>query len=372
MNQRLSPNTLARFLRVTPGEALTIATAAAGGLTFVAIGIPGGAISGAVIFVAILSLFGLAHGLGGLMRVTGLCIVGVAVGSVVGPDTFSNMAAYPLSVLSMALCVLVMTLAATAVWVWIMKWPFQSALLSSVPGSMSYIISVSIASGLDAPRIAVVQMSRVIFLVTILPLIIAWETGMSVQAPAGIAFDPLHIILVITIIALPLGWLMDRWGLAGGFLLAGMIVSGVAHFTGAAPGRMPPWVMNTGQIIVGAWVGSRFADFDWKLFWKIVTGTALAVGVTMVISVAFAATASWALDVPFGAALIGYAPGGLEAMVVLALALGVDPIFVTAHHFARYFLINLTLPFIFARTTRMMKQAQEAARPDGPAETGDR
>ena len=33
---------------------------------------------------------------------------------------------------------------------------------------------------------------------------------------------------------------------------------------------------------------------------------------------------------PFGATLIAYAPGGLEAMVVLALGRGIDPLFVSA------------------------------------------
>ena len=49
---------------------------------------------------------------------------------------------------------------------------------------------------------------------------------------------------------------------------------------------------------------------------------------------------------------MAYAPGGQDAMMVLALSLGVDPIFVSAHHLARYFLINLTLPFIVARLQR--------------------
>jgi uncharacterized membrane protein AbrB (regulator of aidB expression) len=49
---------------------------------------------------------------------------------------------------------------------------------------------------------------------------------------------------------------------------------------------------------------------------------------------------------------MAYAPGGQDAMMVLALSLGVDPIFVSAHHLARYFVINLTLPFIVGRMLR--------------------
>ena len=48
--------------------------------------------------------------------------------------------------------------------------------------------------------------------------------------------------------------------------------------------------------------------------------------------------------------------------MVLALSMGVDPIFVSAHHLARYFLINLTLPFLIAH----MQRAR-----DGKDQTGD-
>lgn len=353
--------TLSRVIRlfaITPGEMLTIAVATAGGMGFVWLHIPGGAISGAVISVALLSLTGHAHGLGPLLRVTGLAMVGVAVGAIVGPDTFRNMMAYPLSIAAMAVCVVTMTAVATCVWMYLLKWPFSSALLASVPGSMSYIVAVSITMGKDAARIAVVQMSRVVFLVTLLPLIVAWDMrGRVIEIPLT-HYDPLVVTLIVLALGIAGGWVLEKLGSTGGFLLGGMIVSGIAHYMGWAPGRSPDWVMNAGQIIVGAWTGSRFSDFDWKLFWRIAYGTALAVGSTMAISIGFAAFMSWLLNVPFGAALIGYSPGGLEAMVVLALALGVDPIFVTAHHFARYFIINASLPFIIPRLLKREEAAK--------------
>jgi uncharacterized membrane protein AbrB (regulator of aidB expression) len=82
------------------------------------------------------------------------------------------------------------------------------------------------------------------------------------------------------------------------------------------------------------------------LFGRTLGASTLAIGTSLGVALVFATFASNFLDMPFGATLIAYAPGGLEAMVVLALALGIDPLFVSAHHFARYFLINLSLPFI--------------------------
>lgn len=308
--------------------------------------------SGSVVAVALLSLTGHAHGLSGPLRVSGLCVVGVAIGSVVGPDTFAHMAAYPASIGLMALCVVLMSAVSTAVWYYYLRWPLSMAVLSSVPGSMSYIVAVSLTMGADAARVAVVQMSRVIFLVTLLPLVIVYETGGKVGITAPALHYPLLTLALVMAAGFAFGWVVEKLGAPAGFLIGGLLISGFIHYMGWAPGRVPDWVMSLGQIIVGGWVGSRFADFDWKLFWRICVGTFMAIGAMMIISSGFAAIAAEILGVPFGAALIGYAPGAQEAMVVLALALGVDPIFVATHHFARFILINLALPVIVARLVK--------------------
>jgi uncharacterized membrane protein AbrB (regulator of aidB expression) len=82
------------------------------------------------------------------------------------------------------------------------------------------------------------------------------------------------------------------------------------------------------------------------LFGRTLLASTLAIGTSIAVTLVFAIAASTWLGMPFGATLIAYAPGGLEAMIVLALGLGIDPLFVSAHHFSRYFLINLSLPFL--------------------------
>jgi uncharacterized membrane protein AbrB (regulator of aidB expression) len=43
---------------------------------------------------------------------------------------------------------------------------------------------------------------------------------------------------------------------------------------------------------------------------------------------------------------VAFAPGGLEAMMVLALILGLDPLYVGIHHLARFLGIGLALPLV--------------------------
>ncbi|MDB5571264.1 MAG: hypothetical protein JWN93_2447 [Hyphomicrobiales bacterium] len=352
-------------LKSLAGEAFTVLVGALGAGAFMWLDIPGGAMSGSVVAVALLSVFGAATGLGTPLRVLSMASIGVAIGSVVGPDTFGHVAKYPASLALMAVCVVSMTLASAAIWRWLMGWPSSMALLASVPGSMGYIVSVSLTMGADAAKVAVVQMSRVVFLVTLLPFVIVWEQGGRTGAPPAAALDPPLVVAAVLVAGMLAGGLFTRLAVPGGMILGAIVASGAIHYAGWAPGQAPAWLMNGGQILLGAWVGSRFVGFDWSLFLRICVGTTLAVGGALAVSILFAFIASQVLGAPFGAALIGYAPGGQEAMVVLALALGVDPIFVATHHLGRYFLINMSLPFIVAWMRRQEKQAADTSMPGG-------
>src|SRR5690348_9332726 len=178
------------------GEALTLAVAALGGAIFTGVGVPGGTLAGAVLAVAILSAFGRASTISAPLRILGLSSMGVAIGSVVGPDTFANIAQYPASIALMSVAVFVMTAASAAVWTLVFRWPPAMAVLASVPGSSSYIVAISMTMGADAARVAVTQMSRVIFLVTTLPWVVAIEQGGHFGAPPPAVLDPPGALLL--------------------------------------------------------------------------------------------------------------------------------------------------------------------------------
>ena len=72
----------------------------------------------------------------------------------------------------------------------------------------------------------------------------------------------------------------------------------------------------------------------------------LALGLT-----AFGLAVAMVIDIPFDQAIVAFAPGGLDAMMSLALALHMDTAFVAAHQFARFAGIAFGLPF-FLRWAR--------------------
>jgi uncharacterized membrane protein AbrB (regulator of aidB expression) len=53
--------------------------------------------------------------------------------------------------------------------------------------------------------------------------------------------------------------------------------------------------------------------------------------------------------------MIAFAPGSVDAMMLLALALHLDPVYVGAHHVMRIFFVSLTMPLIARRAARKAK-----------------
>jgi uncharacterized protein len=57
--------------------------------------------------------------------------------------------------------------------------------------------------------------------------------------------------------------------------------------------------------------------------------------------------------------MIAFAPGAVDAMMLLALALNLDPVYVGAHHLTRIFFVSLTMPLVARRSARTLKAGSE-------------
>jgi len=65
-----------------------------------------------------------------------------------------------------------------------------------------------------------------------------------------------------------------------------------------------------------------------------------------VIAALFAGGVAQLTGLPFGQVWVAYAPGGVEAMAAMALALGYDPAFIATHHLSRIVLLLFSLSLL--------------------------
>ncbi len=330
-------------LRSVFAQAALLAGALAGGWAAASSGAPAGWMSGAMIAVTALAAIGLARPFPAPLRDFVILLAGVSMGSGASPQALGALAHYPVSLTLMVLAVAAMTLSSYAVLVRSPGFSRQTALYAAIPGALSYVFVAAQGTGADMPRVAVAQVFRIFVLMAIVPLI-AGRLG-AAAPPLSLHYDPLLVTLALIVAAGVAAYGLSRLGVSSALLYAAIVVYVLAHGFGLAPGRPQPAVQIAAQTLVGAWVGTRFIGFDWHLLRRLMAAASAAFVAALAAAALFAAATSALIGVSFVQALVAFAPGGLEAMTMMAFALGLDPLFVGAHHLARFFLISLTLPF---------------------------
>ncbi len=325
---------------------LTALAALAGGTLVGGLGAPAGWLSGAMLGVAALAAFGYAAPLPKRLQSFTVLLAGVSMGSGLTPATLHALSRYPLSLALLALAVAAMTTVSFFVLTRADGFSRTTAFYSAVPGALSYVFVTAAHTEADLARVAVIQVFRIFVLMAVVPLVARLGVG---AANVHFAVDPLTDTAALLALGALAGVALERVGTANSMLYAGIVVSLLAHGAGIAPGRLTPGLQIAAQTLVGAWVGSRFIGFDWRLLRRLAFAAAMSFLAAFATAAVFAEIAAGLAGVPFADALAAFAPGGLEAMTMMAFALGLDPLYVGAHHIARFVFISLALPWAARR-----------------------
>ena len=321
---------------------LTAVIAATGGALFAALGWPAAWLMGAMFAVASAALAGLPVGLPPTLREVAFLLLGISIGSSVTPEGMAAVRAWPGSIALLCVSVAATLLGAATYLERIHGWDRTTARFAAMPGAFSSVVVIAATSSADLPRVILAQSLRVFTLVALMPPILAL-TNADPVGQAGIA-DPgtntLPEALAVVAVSGGLAVALNRLRVPAGTLLGAMIASAVLHATGLVHGRFPQPLVISGFIATGAVIGARFRGTSLDTVRRTVPGAAASVVLALAISAIVAALGAWLLGLPFGQLWLAYAPGGVEAMAAMALALSLDPAFVGAHHVLRILGLN--------------------------------
>jgi membrane AbrB-like protein len=325
----------------------TIAIGAVGGIIFHAAGFPAGLVSGSIVAAAIAALAGRPLMVpAGLTRVI-LVLVGIALGSVVTPDTLKGFATYPVSIALLAVSTVAITAAAGAYLLLVHRWNAVSALLGASPGALAQAIAMSAEIGADARGIVVVQTMRVVMLAIGIPAGLAYfglSGGTPRAAAAAAAGTPFGELAILVIVSTSVAVLLYKTGFAAGWLFGAMLGSAALHGSGLIEARLPWWLADGAMVTMGAVTGSRFASLSPRMLLSYLLAAIGSFAVGAAVASAFAIATVMLLPVRAADVVMAFSPGAQDTMMLLALALQLDPVFVGAHHLARYVLVSLGIP----------------------------
>lgn len=356
----MSPATPA--LRTLAGTAETLIIALAGGVAFTLLGLPAGLVSGSVLAVAAAALLRRPVQVPVPLARACYMVIGILLGAVVTPQTLHGFTAWPVSIallMTAAICMIIATAAYLRV---VHRWDRLSALMGASPGSMAQVIALSIELGADLRAVAVVQTMRVLLLTLGLPAGLALFGLVApaipiVTGPAG--GSSLAGIAVLVAVSTATALAMWRLRFPGGLIFGAMAGSGILHGVGLIHAVLPWWIASASVIVLGATVGSRFADTPLRALVGYLGAAFGSFVVSLSVASLFVLIVTHFFLFPIANVVIAFSPGAQDTMMVLALALHLDPVYVGAHHVARFLVVSFSIAIAARRTAKDRAEARK-------------
>lgn len=331
-----------RWLR----SAETLAIGACGGLPLGLSGLPAGYLTGAMVAVAIASLAGRTLRLPTTFAHLLSALIGTTLGSAVSPNMVHGLGVYSVSFVILALGTAAATLGSTLYLRFVHKWDAVSALLGGTPGSLTQMVVLAVETKSDAIGVSIAQTVRVMLVIMLLPVVLAFfgysfGTGTAVARPVA-SLSSLALLLPASLLT---AYVFAKLHFPAAWLFGSMVGSGLLHGFGVIDGGFPQTVVNMTTVCLGSIAGTRFRGLDLRTFIGYLGASVGALVVSVVIVTGFIL-----LDVAVAGArmqdtAMAFAPGAMDVMMVVALSMHLDPLFVGAHHFLRFLVVALTVPF---------------------------
>lgn len=326
---------------------VTLALGLAGAGLATAAGLPAAALIGATVATSAAAWGGMRLRMDPHLRNFGFATIGLSLGSGVGPNILADLGHWAFSLMALALSLLATLWLGAAILRRGFGLDRDTAVLATSPGAMSYALAIVEEGRGNGTAIMVIQSLRLFLLASVLPVLI-WALAEAPVLPDRAQMGLTAFAALLAVAALS-GWGLARWGLPAAWLIAGFLVSGISHGAGWTPGLLPDWALFVGFAITGASIGARFVGLGMASLLAHGRAALVAGTVSALVAGLFAAPVAALTGLPLGQLWVAFAPGGVEAMAAMGLALGYDPAFVAVHHLVRLAVLFVIVPLFLRR-----------------------
>ena len=334
--------------------ALCFAVALAGALVFLALRWPLpwflGAMTACLIAAVARVPIERPQALGVPMRI----VLGVAIGTAFTPALLGRAGGMALSLALLVPWTLAIIAAGIPYFTRVAGFDRATALFCAVPGGIADMVTLAKDAGADARTVTLVQSTRILAIMLVLPLWVGWHDGLAVGGTSFVGrlrLADIGLVDAAMLIAIGyLGW----WGavrvrLVGAAIVGPMILSALAHAGGLTAAQVPFEIMTVAQITVGAMLGAQFRGLTWReLVRPVALGLVFSAGLIVVTLGLVAGVAALTGFRPT-AVLLAFAPGGQVELNLLAFLLQLDVAYVALHHLLRLAVVMLTTQLLVRR-----------------------
>ena len=193
-----------------------------------------------------------------------------------------------------------------------------------MPGGLQDMLVFGIEAGGNARALSLVHATRVLVIVSIMPMLLTWGWGLTLDhAPGSPARDIPLMELAVMLACAILGWQIGkRIGLFGAAILGPLVLSAVASLTGLIHHRPPAEAILVAQFFIGLGVGVKYTGVTLGELQRIVAAALGYCVILAILSVAFAELVHFYRRGAAGRGAAGLRAGRQGEMVVLAFVSG--------------------------------------------------
>lgn len=323
-----------------------LAVGAIGGTLAFVTGVPAPWLAGSLIATIIAVYSNQNLELPDWIRTVAFILLGIQTGTAVNADTLSRAAQWPLSIFCMSVTVVIIVWACMLYYERLRKWNTATAYFASLPGALSMVILLASSSKADMRRVTISQSVRLFFLIAALPLVILFISPAAHAVTATPVAASVFEIIILVLAAAVTGLLFERLRVPAGLILGSALASAALGLSDVIHGGAPNSILIPANVILGVMIGLRFKGISLRELATVFGDGFAGFAIAMVIAVAGALFTTVVAGLPFALTLLAFAPGGLEAMTIMAFALNLDPAYVAAHQIARYIGLVLFMPAV--------------------------
>jgi hypothetical protein len=299
-------------------------------------------------------------------KMVGQVIIGIVTATRFSPETLSVATTYALPLL---LCVFTTGSLSMFNGYLLSRWAGidrATAFLGFIPGAASSIVAMSEEMGADALTVALIQYVRVLLVVLLMPaaasLLFPVNPGTQVAAPVAITNNLPSLPIILNLLVLAVCGGLGVWGgrrlrLPSSGFLGPFIVGLVTFWILPYQLQVPQFLFCAGLLLVGLSIG---VQFDWQIAQKLLKAVLIEVGLVILLILSCLAVGyefHVVTHVDTITAVLGFTPGGIEAMVATVMQLGGDTGLVLAMQLTRMLSILLIAPWLVTVLVKSVKQS---------------
>ena len=271
-----------------------------------------------------------------------ILLIGIALGSQVTPDIVDRIQLWPLSLLNMIICMVLILWLIGKLNQQLLSLDRISAHMAAAPGNLSSALAVTEHYGGALSQVAVYQSLRLALLTLIVSVLF-------------VVLEQFETVFVFTqsdfvswIIVLPIAWtatgVLRYLKITTRGLTTGIFSGGFLSLSGLIQLNTPPAFISLAMLLFGWRIGIDIIGQRLGVLLRTFPPAALFTLVAVGLAIAGSFAVKQRLGFPFVDSALAFMPGGFQVIPVVALEAGADGLYGTTHHLIRVLAMGVCIP----------------------------